>query len=82
MMSRKHYQDFANMIHGELVAAQKLTPVRKATAIGVVERLADQIALTCKIDNSRFRYDTFFEACGLDGFGKFPAKVIPVKKKK
>lgn len=78
----QRYEDIAKDVHNSLVRAQNLSPVRKAAAIAAIEYLVEDIAISLKTDNSKFRYDTFFEACGLDGFGKFPTKVIPVKKKK
>lgn len=69
-MSRKDYREFAATIHNAVDALEGLTPVRRKAAVAVIESITDGISYTCKRDNSNFRYDTFFEACGLDGFGK------------
>lgn len=69
-MSRKHYRQFADAFRYEVNALEGLTPARRAAAVSVIESLADSVSSACKRDNSNFRYDTFFEACGLDGFGK------------
>jgi hypothetical protein len=69
-MSRKHYREFAATIHNAVDALDGLTPVRRAAAVAVIENIADGISYTCKRDNYNFRYDTFFEACGLDAYGK------------
>lgn len=75
-MSRKHYREFAESIKREVDYVETLTPARRNAAGAVVVSLAHNIASTCKRDNSSFRYDTFFEACGLDGYGN----LLKVKK--
>lgn len=35
-----------------------------------VKQLTQRLAEEMKRDNPRFRYDKFFEACGLDGWGE------------
>lgn len=74
-MSRKHYRAFAESISFEV---QRLQAMRgcasKRASIATVETLAEAVADTCKRDNSAFRYDTFYTACGLDANGKMPKK--------
>lgn len=53
-------KDFANMLD----AADRLGLDRDTLATA-----ARNVAQSFKIDRSEFRYDKFFEACGLDGFG-------------
>lgn len=63
-MSRKHYREFAESFKGALAYTIPGTEAAKAVA-----RTARMIADDCKRDNSAFRYDTFFAACGLDYSG-------------
>ena len=69
-MSRKHYVDAAATVGGSVTAAKALTPVRRRAALNACEEIAGGLAYMFKCDNPRFRYDTFFVACGLDEFGK------------
>jgi hypothetical protein len=63
-MSRKDYRAFAAVLKESLEASE--TQGEKY----IVARTAKELAVTMKSDNSNFRYDTFFEACGLDGWGE------------
>lgn len=65
MMSRKHYRDVATAIHDAQTIADDAT--RKAIAA-----LARELADRFRRDNAAFRFDRFFEACGLDAFGDMP----------
>lgn len=69
-MSRKHYREVAENIAYEVRLLGGLTPVRRLAKSEVIEQWAGSMALMFKHDNSNFRYDTFFEACGLDAYGK------------
>lgn len=71
-MSRKHYREFAATIRTEVEFAKTLTPVRREFVIKAAENIANGLADTLKRDNSAFRYDTFFEAAGLDANGRAP----------
>jgi hypothetical protein len=37
--------------------------------LDAIASVARDVATTCKIDNPNFRYDWFFDACGLDSHG-------------
>lgn len=56
-MSRKHYKLIAEAIRRKLIASGQCRDAQLA----MVRAVADAL----KADNSAFRYDTFFEACGL-----------------
>jgi hypothetical protein len=59
-LSRKHYRGLAAMI--------KDAVENKSSVDEVARNLADFL----KEDNSGFRYDTFYKACGLDMYGEVP----------
>lgn len=63
-MSRKDYRAAASVIKVELETAPDRTAQHSVSC--VARGLADNF----KRDNSAFRYDTFYTACGLDYFGK------------
>lgn len=67
-MSRKDYRAAAAVIKAELeqVADYSDRFVAQASIASIARALAENF----KRDNSAFRYDTFFEACGLDYDGK------------
>lgn len=69
-MSRKNYRDAAQTINNAVHAANALTPARKRASLLTCQDIASGLAFMFKSDNPRFRYDTFFEACGLDAYGK------------
>lgn len=60
-MSRRDYAKIADIVNDNLAD----TMVESRAVAGVARELADYF----KSDNSNFRFDTFFEACGLDPFG-------------
>lgn len=62
-MTQKHYIELARVIRVEL---DSLNPLFDAHAREAVARVARELANVCKSDNSRFRYDRFYSACGLD----------------
>ena len=61
-MSRKDYTKIADIINDNLAD----TMVESRAVAGVARELADYF----KSDNPSFRYDVFFNACGLDSFGE------------
>lgn len=63
-MTRKDYVAFAGMLSEEI---RNYPAGRSFTA-----RVARNIANILKDDSPRFRYDTFYAACGLDEWG-FPS---------
>jgi hypothetical protein len=63
-MSRKDYVAAA-----EIIAAGLESASLSVEATVVVTQLANAFADHFKADNPRFRYDTFFAACGLDSHG-------------
>lgn len=63
-MSRKHYREAAETVKEVTAAAGTGVEVRAASDI------AQGLARMFKRDNSNFRYDTFYEACGLDEWGQ------------
>lgn len=65
-MTRKDYRAIAEQIKWSLKGANE-------DATQGVAQTARNVADALKADNSRFRYDTFFEACGLDSYG-YPVK--------
>lgn len=70
MMSRKHYRAFAEQINWQVEQIKGMRKgVTRNAVTQAVESLVDGIARECKRDNSNFRYDTFFRACGLDENG-------------
>lgn len=67
-MSRKNYRATAEIIKMVVNSAEFMPesgPAVLMTASSIARALADEF----KRDNSAFRYDTFFEAAGLDPFG-------------
>lgn len=60
-MSKRDYVKIADIINDNLAD----TMVESRAVAGVAREMADYF----KSDNPSFRYDTFFEACGLDPFG-------------
>lgn len=67
-ITQKNYRAFAEEI--------KLSIARDVGEGGGGQEIASvarRIADVMKADNPRFRYDTFFEACGLDSYG-YPVK--------
>lgn len=60
--SRKTYIRLADRLRGDLLASS--TDEKDAVA-----RAVRSVADALKEDNRAFRYDRFFEACGLDSFG-------------
>lgn len=65
--SSKTYVLVANDIRNALYADYTTESAQFAIAA-----LARDLAQTFKRDNSNFRYDTFYEACGLDLHGAIP----------
>jgi hypothetical protein len=83
-MSRKQYRAFAAVIRAEVDGLPNLLPRNRNAAGAAIASLAHNLAIVLKEDNSAFRYDTFFEAAGLDGFGnikKVPAARVARKPK-
>lgn len=64
-MTRKHYREVAEAFRRATHDAYPDTHTQM-----VVAELARDLADLFKRDNSSFRYDTFFEACGLNEWGK------------
>lgn len=62
-MTRKHYREVAEVISNNLRFED--APDGKDAIAGVAQDLAAMF----KRDNSNFRYDTFYQACGLDIWG-------------
>jgi len=67
-MTRKHYREAAEEI--SIILNYTSDPVAKAAVADVARSLAAMF----KRDNSNFRYDTFYEACGLDLWGNVKAE--------
>lgn len=61
-MSRGDYEEIANIINDNL--ADNMVESR------TVATMARELADVFKANNPRFRYDTFFAACGLDEWGE------------
>lgn len=61
-MSKANYAKIADIINDNLAD----THVESRAVAGVARELADYF----KSNNSNFRFDTFFEACGLDEWGE------------
>lgn len=64
-MHRKNYKAIAESIHSTLYDTPFTTPEFKEGVRQTAIHLADVL----RADNPNFRYDFFFEACGLDAFG-------------
>ena len=62
-LSRKHYRKIAEIFNRQLDKHGQTVPI---------DELASEIADMLKGDNSAFRYDKFFRACGLDQYGYVP----------
>lgn len=67
--SRALYVSVAESVKIDL--AQASNPIM---VDAIAKCIRESIAPAFKRDNARFRYDTFFVACGLDAFG-YPVKV-------
>lgn len=63
-MTRKHYREAAETVREVIDNASLYTDLRAASDIAI------GLARMFKRDNGRFRYDRFFEACGLDEWGR------------
>lgn len=61
-MSKSNYVRIADVINDNLAD----TMVESRAVAGIARELADYF----KSDNPNFRYDTFFDACGLDEWGE------------
>ncbi len=72
-MSRKNYRAVAESIKGRLEANYEDAYNEVLVEISA---LARDLARVFKQDNHNFRYDKFFEACGLDSFGYHPSVAI------
>lgn len=68
-MSRKQYREVASILEGQIASAEYL-PESSAAVVMTTARIAKGLADMFKRDNSAFRYDTFFEAAGLDANGR------------
>lgn len=70
-MTIKMHKRFAANIREALREANDRGTAHRDAINRTIENLAMSIAESCKEDNPRqFRYDHFFEWCGLDGYGK------------
>lgn len=84
-MSKKNYEAVAAILrpHVEYVTAICSHSANELNSdlTKIVVSLVNDLAIAFKADNSRFQYDRFFEACGLDAFGeiKVPAAAKEVK---
>lgn len=67
MMSKVDYRDTADAIKGVV----QTTPLNHDAERDGVSRTVKAVADAFKARNPRFRYDTFFEACGLNSWGDF-----------
>jgi len=63
-MTRKNYRSVAEGIKHVLDSDEN--PIFKRAVAATTRSLAEEF----KRDNSNFRYDKFYEACGLDSFGE------------
>jgi hypothetical protein len=63
-MSRKHYREAAETVREAVEGAN--TPGGVEAASDIARGLADMF----KRDDPKFRYDTFYAACGLNEWGK------------
>lgn len=61
-MSKRNYAKIADIINDNLAD----TMVESRAIAGVAREMADYF----KSDNPNFRYDVFFDACGLDEWGE------------
>jgi hypothetical protein len=64
MTSRKLYRALADDVNAALAAMQDNKEGREGVA-ALARRMSD----TLRYDNPRFRYDKFYEACGLTEWG-------------
>ena len=62
-MTRKHYREMAEILHQELMAFPPQSQY-------VVSAIAQSLARMFKRDNSAFDSQRFYEACGLDEYGR------------
>jgi len=62
-MTRKHYRMIAEDIRHSITMADS------NAATDAISRLARDMAASFKRDNSSFRFDTFYAACGLNEWG-------------
>ena len=69
-MSRKHYREAAETVQEVIENAQTFAELSAAS------RIAQGLARMFKRDNSNFRYDTFYQACGLDEWGHHDVKDV------
>ena len=74
-MTQKDYRKIAGVLHNQL-HQHYADPNVEATAYQAIATIARDLARLCKEGNPRFRYDTFFETCGLDDWGE-PFNVSP-----
>lgn len=71
-MTRKHFQALADAIHGGV-----WVDASGHVSTEVIE-LIERIANACKSQNSGFKYDTFYNACGIDmSTGKLTERARP-----
>lgn len=64
MLTRQVYRDIAESFR--IALRRDGSPIRG----GQTAYIARMVAADLKRDNRRFRYDLFYEACGLDEFGE------------
>jgi hypothetical protein len=75
-MSKKDYIAIAKMLKLQLdsqLNAECITPYWQANRDGqvtAIENVVKRMAEILAVDNPRFKYETFYKACGLDEFGK------------
>lgn len=70
-MSKKDYQLIADLLKDKLTTSSNPDEISTNTIIDVtVADVARSLADKFKRDNPKFRYDKFFEACGLDVYGE------------
>ena len=62
-MSKKDFEAVAAVFNKELTGPSSVCKLE-------IARIARDLADEFKRSNTRFRYDRFFEACGLDPFGE------------
>lgn len=75
-MTRKDYEIIAKAVREVVDSAPTGGTARERQAwrngvIAGITGTANAIAEQLKRQNPRFRYDTFFEACGLNGWGEW-----------
>jgi hypothetical protein len=72
-MSRKDYRVIAEAIAKSLAQTETVDETQRAEALASIALVARNISEQLKADNSAFRYDYFFAACGLDKWGEAAA---------